>query len=128
MSNDSFRFKKTKTFKKNKTPFPQAYKFLVELEQSERLTVIMPPSQQLVEASRRMNGVFCDKCNSWDETGLEWDMIVSVDEAGDMSHIWLCTKCAKPQNIENHTNTYCVSDLPNGEETPFGKNKTKKTK
>lgn len=98
MSNDT---KKTRNDRiRSKSPFPSAYRIIANLEVDKEPTLQVPVSQELLEACKRRQGVRCDNCGTWDETGLDWNMVATIEEGGDPSYKWYCKVCVKGDKEE----------------------------
>ncbi len=111
--------------KKTYTPFPQAYRVISDYENSLTDTAVVYPSTELIQASKNINGVFCEACGGWNETGLDWNMICFLDDQGNPKNIWYCDNCALRAYVEEDFEevTPSPSQIP-ARDTRYKYNKT----
>lgn len=108
--------------KRSRSPFPSAYKVLAEAEQSNRKTVRVGPTIELLQGCKEHDGVKCKNCNTWDETGVDWHMVVFLEEEATPKYSWYCKLCFRPDEHGKSDYVYSGRNLENAVEH-FGKKK-----
>ncbi len=96
------------------SPFPNAFKLLVELENEGTSTIIQEADVDLLEACAH-KGRTCVNCKTIDELAVGWLKIVSIrEEDGTQKESWVCKLCSAERSPQRYS--YSSSDLSNSEE------------
>jgi len=107
----------SKERKRSSSPFPSAYKLLAAHDNDKKKTIIVPPTLELLRGCAELNGVHCKNCHTWDETGVDWHIVVFMQEDASPVYEWYCKVCFKPDEHVRSDYVYSGKQLENAVES-----------
>lgn len=101
---------------KKPSPFPQAYKVIVDIQRNSEVTAKFTVGEELLAACRAIDGAVCHNCNATHETGLSWELHRLLDEDGQHYDTWICKLCQKKNSDQLTDYSYSEKTLDSGTE------------
>lgn len=98
---------------RSSSPFPSAYKVLADVEISTKKTIKVPAAWEHLLACKQRDGVKCKNCNTWDETGLDWNVVVFMEEDASPKYSWFCKLCFRAEDHPKSSYVYSGVELEN---------------
>jgi hypothetical protein len=103
---------------RSKTPFPQAYRVINDIENDKCQTIPAEPLPELLDACRH-RGLTCAHCSRYDDLGFQWHHTIIIKN-GVFCHSWYCPPCFKLGTLPSPY-SYNSTELPSSIEEPFAK-------
>lgn len=107
--------------KRSTSPFPSAYKVITDHENDKKKTVRVGPTVELLQGCRELNGVKCKNCDTWDETGVDWHIVIFMEEDATPKYSWYCKLCFKSEDHLKSDYVYSGRHLKNSIEVMSSK-------